>query len=68
MTDDSWKGEHLIRAKPTCRISETRSLVSRFGHKARRERGEAAPASAAHSRFVVGAVFKRNKAKDEQRQ
>lgn len=66
MTDE-WKGEHFIRAKPECRISENRSLVSRIGHLKRRKRGEAAPASAEHTRFVVGAIFKRNRLKDEQR-
>lgn len=66
MTDD-WKGEHFIRAKMTCSLSDVRSIASKLGHKARRERGESAPASADHSRFVVGAIFKRNRAKDDQR-
>lgn len=65
MSDD-WKGEHLIRSRPDTKLT-TRVVAANMGHKKRRSSGKAAAASAEHSAFVVGAIFRRNRYKDEQR-
>lgn len=51
---DDWKGEHLIRAKPSTedRAQENRRIVSMTWHKKRRKAGFATPAAVAHSRFA----------------
>lgn len=58
MTDD-WKGEHLIRARPTLaqRKSEVRRLVSSIAHENRRAKGIVHPAAKAHGQFVLMALI-----------
>lgn len=56
--NDDWKGEALIRARPSDedRGVEGRRIISMAWHKKRRKAGYATPAAAAHTKFAR-AVF-----------
>lgn len=60
MSNDDWKGEHLIRSSVTERDRgvETKRLKSVLYHEARRKRGEKMPAAARHEKFITMAVFR----------
>lgn len=56
--EDAWKGENLIRARPTAEdtASETKRLANKFYHNRRRAAGAPAAASKSHSMFVRRAL------------
>lgn len=59
-TDESWKGEHLIRGiRPERdeRINNGRRAVSATWHKKRRKKGEPTPAATQHSRFFKALYY-----------
>lgn len=61
--DDSWKGEHLIRAKITPRQGkkERQRVISEVYHKLRRRAGEPAPAMGHHRSFMATTFNNRGK-------
>lgn len=58
-TDESWKGEHLIRNSITKQESksEVRRLVSSIAHQNRRAKGIQHPAAKAHGQFILTALI-----------
>ena len=58
-TDESWKGEHLIRNSITKQESksEVRRLVSSIAHQNRRAKGIQHPAAKAHGKFILTALI-----------
>lgn len=58
-SDESWKGEHLIRKSITAQESksEVRRLVSSIAHTNRRAKGIQHPAAKAHGKFILTAMI-----------
>lgn len=59
MKDDDWKGEGLIKAKPTDkqRAAEYRKLNSKIYHMNRKAQGAPLPGAKSHNRLVRAAIF-----------
>lgn len=65
-SDESWKGEHLIRKSITKQESksEVRRLVSSIAHTNRRAKGIQHPAAKAHGRFILTALIDTRRSKE----
>lgn len=59
-SDESWKGEHLIRGlrmERSQRYSEDKRVLNVMYHKKRRKKGEPTAAATNHQFFVRSALF-----------
>lgn len=64
--DDDWKGEHLIRRRPTeqDRAKTNRSVISSITSEARRRKGIPAPGAAQHGKFAASVFYNLYKMND----